>query len=108
MAHTLVNKVIDRYAEIYSDSHRLKALGQNDSFDDMESLFDSIASNASSELYDGGYSGKFMYSNKCWGIVTDDLTQVIETAAMHGVTGAKFDSLGRQIIVYWPGYPYET
>lgn len=48
------------------------------------------------------YSGRGMYGEKCHGITGSDFIAIIETAASCGLTGAKYDSLGRDYIVYWP------
>lgn len=47
------------------------------------------------------YSGRGMYGATCYGIVTNDATFCIETAAEHGVKGASVDSMGTKVIVYW-------
>lgn len=48
------------------------------------------------------YSGRFMYGKTCLGIVCEDPTEAIETAAQHGITNAKVDNMGLDYIVYWP------
>lgn len=37
----------------------------------------------------------------CWGISGPDIAKIAEIAAMHGLTGAKFEFLGRNYFVYW-------
>lgn len=49
-----------------------------------------------------GYSGRGMYGAKCDGIVGSDFIDIIETAAANGLTGAKYDNMGHDYIVYWP------
>lgn len=48
------------------------------------------------------YSGRGMYGEQCHGIVGHDFVAIIEAAASQGITGAKYDSMGRDYIVYWP------
>lgn len=45
------------------------------------------------------YSGRCMFGATCYGIVCDDPEDVI---AEVGVKGARTDSMGLHIIVYWP------
>lgn len=50
------------------------------------------------------YSGRGMNGKRCWAIASQDhtATEVIEAAAQKGLTGARSDSLGLGVIVYWP------
>jgi hypothetical protein len=48
------------------------------------------------------YSGRGMYGASCVGIAGDNATDIIEAAAAAGITGARHDSLGLGVIVYWP------
>lgn len=48
------------------------------------------------------YSGRGMFGKMCHGIVGHDLIDLVETAASMGLTGAAYDTLGRDYIVYWP------
>ncbi|MEK7414226.1 MAG: hypothetical protein AAB263_13005 [Planctomycetota bacterium] len=45
------------------------------------------------------YSGRGMFGAQCLGIVCDDPEDVI---AEVGVKGARTDSMGKSVIVYWP------
>lgn len=70
---------------------------------DMDSLLTDICDNlrTNSKVYEN-YSGRGMYGKRCWGIVTSNMVDCIETAACKGLTGAETDSMGLQSIVYWP------
>lgn len=48
------------------------------------------------------YSGRGMYGRHCYGIDCDDPVSCIEQAATQGITGANYDQMGLQYIVYWP------
>ena len=48
------------------------------------------------------YSGRGMYGARCYGIECDEIVPCIEKAAMNGITGANYDQMGLQYIVYWP------
>ena len=48
------------------------------------------------------YSGRGMYGAYCAGIDGDYATPIIEAAAAAGITGARQDSMGKGVIVYWP------
>ncbi|MDF7809314.1 hypothetical protein P4E94_17855 [Pontiellaceae bacterium B12219] len=48
------------------------------------------------------YSGRGMYGQKCYGIDCYNPIECVEQAAIHGITGANYDQMGRQYIVYWP------
>jgi hypothetical protein len=49
-----------------------------------------------------GYSGRGMFGKSCVGIVCEDATECIESAAGLGIRGAKTDNMGKRMIVYWP------
>jgi hypothetical protein len=70
-----------------------------------ESLLNKVKKVA--EIVDGkvyeDYSGRGMYGASCVGISCDDVFACIEQAAKEGLRGAKWNSLGRGYIVYWPG-----
>lgn len=53
------------------------------------------------------YSGRGMYGARCYGIECDEPVSCIEQAAMQGITGANYDQMGLQYIVYWPGVERE-
>lgn len=54
--------------------------------------------------YRDDYSGRCMYGKTCPGITVDgDENEVIEEAGARGIRGARTDSMGRGVIVYWPG-----
>ena len=71
---------------------------------DMQSLIEDICGNCSQEAIPrDNYSGRGMYGSKCWGITTySNGVDVIEQAALLGLTGATMDSMGSGTIVYWP------
>jgi len=48
------------------------------------------------------YSGRGMFGASCVGIDGDYATPIIEAAAAAGITGARQDSMGKGVIVYWP------
>ncbi len=48
------------------------------------------------------YSGRGMFGRRCVGIVGASAEPIVEAAAMAGVTGAFRDSMGMDVIVYWP------
>lgn len=60
-----------------------------------------VADEIGGDLWDN-YSGRYMYGLKCYGIVCDEPVRCIEHAAVHGITGASYDNMGLQYIVYWP------
>lgn len=63
-----------------------------------------------------GYSGRFMYGKTCPSVEFDSMNSVIRlfiaiaesdaALAEELATSAKFDSLGKGYIVYWPRYTY--
>jgi hypothetical protein len=65
------------------------------------SELEEIADECNGEVYPN-YSGRFMYGRKCFGISGSDPIEIIECAARHGLHSARYDSLGRDSIVYWP------
>ena len=48
------------------------------------------------------YSGRGMRGHRCVGIVGVSAEEIVEATAMAGVTGAFRDSMGFDVIVYWP------
>jgi hypothetical protein len=105
--HALIADMIDVFENNDFDNvDALRKFSKAESYDDLSTLFMSIADNSDAELYDGGYSGRSMYGDECWAIRCDDIVKVIEVAAMHGVTKAKWDSLGMSFVVYWPHITY--
>lgn len=50
------------------------------------------------------YSGRAMFGRTCYGITSREQNdeQVIELAARNGLRGARVDSMGPGVIVYWP------
>lgn len=50
------------------------------------------------------YSGRGMYGKTCYGIESNDHrdTEIIEACARHGLRGARVDSMGKGVIVYFP------
>lgn len=107
MSHALIDSMLDQFNNVEDRTVSLESLSKGDSYDDLEELFMNIADNCrSAEVYKD-YSGRGMYGDSCWGISSDDIADVIAIAAMHGLTGAKWDSLGRGFIVYWPRITYQ-
>jgi hypothetical protein len=107
--HALIEGMLETFQNNDFDNlHALKEFSAGDSYDDLSALFMSIAEHSDSELYDGGYSGRNMYGKYCWAIRTTDIVGVIEVAAQHGVTCAKYDSLGMASVVYWPKITYQA
>ena len=54
------------------------------------------------------YSGRFMYGKTCLGFTCKSSQQeeLLEIALRHGLRGFRTDSMGRDIIVYWPDTPW--
>ena len=75
------------------------------SHDDLANVFENIASEHDSEVYEG-YSGRCMMGSQCWGITTNDPEGIIATARGMGIDGERQDSMGRSAIVYWPHIKY--
>lgn len=67
-------------------------------------LLNEVAEAVGGELYPR-YSGRGMYGAKCVGIVCADPTAAIEEAAARGLRGSRWDSMGKDFIVYWPDIP---
>ena len=57
-----------------------------------------------------GYSGRCMFGAQCWGVVCSqfDVSEVKRAGTRAGLGAANTDSLGLDIIVYWPGATYST
>ena len=79
----------------------------------MDALYDSV-DDAESALHEG-YSGRGMYGDECFGIVVDDIGELCRFFAYLGADHdtdladrlarvARTDSMGRSMIVYFPGY----
>ena len=66
----------------------------------MREILEDVASGVGADVYEE-YSGRAMYGRKCIGISCerDNYLYVIATV---GLRGAKTDSMGRDMIVYWP------
>ncbi len=60
-----------------------------------------VADEIGGEIRDD-YSGRGMFGRNCYGIECDDPIPCIENAAMQGISGANYDQMGLQYIVYWP------
>jgi hypothetical protein len=71
----------------------------------LEAFFESLAEMVDGSVYQG-YSGRGMYGKTCWGISGDNLAAILEMAGRYGLSGASWDSLGLEYIVYWPRIPY--
>lgn len=48
------------------------------------------------------YSGRGMFGETCVGIICPNAIECIEFAANVGLTGARSDNMGKELIVYWP------
>jgi hypothetical protein len=48
------------------------------------------------------YSGRFMFGDRCLGIVGPDPSKIVERARRRGFKKAKTDNMGLDYIVYWP------
>jgi hypothetical protein len=50
------------------------------------------------------YSGRGMMSKECLAIVSNGRSPltIAEKAAMRGITGSTWDSMGQGVVVYWP------
>jgi len=68
--------------------------------DIQDEIFDSKV------IYD--YSGRGMFGRECVAISTSLPITVVEQAAIRGLIGAHFDSLGMGSVVYWPKYNKES
>lgn len=64
-------------------------------------LIDDIATEVGGDVRES-YSGRGMYGETCYGIVCDNANRCLELAGAAGLLGGKVDSMGRQMIVYWP------
>ena len=76
------------------------------SFEETLNILNEAADILGGEVYKG-YSGRGMFGQKCYGIVCDDPLACVETVAMQGITGANYDNMALQYIVYWPTIRYE-
>ena len=65
----------------------------------VESLASEFAVDA--EALRKNYSGRGMYGETCYGIVTDFPEELVERAVALGLVGACADSMGLSTIVYW-------
>jgi len=104
MTHILIEDMIGGFIESHSTdtTHALRSFSTHDSYDDLKELFESIADNCREAEIREDYSGRNMYGRSCWAIVGPDPVDIIEVAARHSLTGAKFDNMGRDYVVYWP------
>jgi hypothetical protein len=69
----------------------------------IEGLY-SAASELNGASVDDSYSGRGMYGKTCYGIVSrgDSEEEIIEACARNGLRGARVDSMGKGVIVYYP------
>jgi hypothetical protein len=60
--------------------------------------------------FSGTYSGRGMFGKTCLSITSDENSPIpiIEEAAQKGITGAKWDSMGMGVVVYWPRLNMES
>ena len=63
---------------------------------------EALCSETEDAEYRTDYSGRGMFGVQCVGVVCYDPVKVIESAVEFGFKGARYDSMGRQWIVYWP------
>ena len=71
------------------------------SLEETLNILNEAADTVGGEVYKG-YSGRGMFGQKCYGIVCDNPIACVETVAVKGITGANYDDMGLQYIVYWP------
>lgn len=64
-------------------------------------LINEIAVRVNGEVRDD-YSGRFMFGDRCYGVVAAYSDAVIAVANELGLTGERVDNMGRSVIVYWP------
>lgn len=103
MTHILIETMIEAGGEAGNNDYSLtRFAAEGETFEDLLELMESIrdASGSDATIREG-YSGRGMYGDSCWAIVTDNSTAVIENAGAHGLFGAKIDSMGLKTIVYW-------
>lgn len=67
----------------------------------MLETIEAIAAEVGGRVY-RHYSGRGMYGAQCLGVECGDVPACIEAAACHGLTGARWDNMGCDYIVYWP------
>lgn len=70
-------------------------------FEEQIEALNEVADIVGGEIRDD-YSGRGMYGQRCYGIECDEPLACIEQAAMQGISGANYDQMGLQYIVYWP------
>lgn len=92
-------------------THGLRRISRSDekeNKDFIKNLFDEVVESLQGDAEDvsiyEGYSGRCMYGERCYGISGEDPIKIIERAAQFGITGARYDNLGRDYIVYWPSF----
>lgn len=101
---TRINGVAEELEDL---NNELTTLAENGKYNGIfRDLFNKIALEADGTVYDGGYSGRGMFGKACWGVYGRNSTRIIELAAQSGITGASYDSLGLDTIVYWPELQY--
>lgn len=70
-------------------------------FEEQIEALNEVADIVGGEIRDD-YSGRGMYGQRCYGIECEEPLVCIEQAAMQGISGANYDQMGLQYIVYWP------
>ena len=104
---SLIDDMMHERPEFMDSGNNIETESCNpDNFMLFESLFNAIAQDSYSEVYENGYSGRGMMGEKCWAIVGSNGIRIIEVAAQHGVTGAQMDNMGFDWVVYWPCIHY--
>jgi len=49
------------------------------------------------------YSGRGMFGSECCAVTSKGSSmEIIELAAERGIKGARFDNMGKGVVVYWP------
>jgi len=64
-------------------------------------ILEDVAQEVNGKVY-RDYSGRGMFGRQCPGIVCNDATEVIELCALKGLRKSSQDSMGLQVIVYFP------
>jgi hypothetical protein len=75
--------------------------------DEKLDILNEAADIVGGEMYEG-YSGRGMFGERCYGITCSDPIPCVEAVAMQGITGANYDSMGLDYIVYWPNIRHES
>jgi len=69
--------------------------------ENVEKIVKQVAEEVEGSVY-AGYSGRGMFGKTCFGVVCENHVRCVEVAILHGLTGARYDNMGKDYIVYWP------